>query len=71
MNEYKEVSMILRNACLVASILILAFGMILGTSLSVHANGLAPVNLGTAGNFVILAKSGVTTTGPTAVELLI
>jgi Ice-binding-like len=29
--------------------------------------GPAPVNLGTAGNFVILAKSGVSTTGTTAV----
>jgi len=29
--------------------------------------GLAPVNLGTAGNFVILAKTGVSTTGTTAV----
>jgi len=31
------------------------------------ANGPAVVNLGTAGNFVILAKSGVSTTGATAV----
>jgi hypothetical protein len=31
------------------------------------AAGLAPVNLGTAGNFVILTKTGVSTTGTTAV----
>ena len=31
------------------------------------AAGLAPVDLGTAGNFVILAKTGVSTTGTTAV----
>ena len=31
------------------------------------ATGPAPVNLGTAGNYVILAKSGVSTTGTTAV----
>ncbi len=31
------------------------------------ATGLLPVNLGTAGNFVILANSGVSTTGTTAV----
>ena len=31
------------------------------------ATGPAPVNLGTAGNFVILAKTGVSTTGTTAV----
>jgi hypothetical protein len=31
------------------------------------ATGRAPVDLGTAGNFVILAKSGVSTTGTTAV----
>ncbi|OYV67274.1 MAG: hypothetical protein B7Z74_09845, partial [Deltaproteobacteria bacterium 21-66-5] len=31
------------------------------------AKGPAPVNLGTAGNFVILAKTGVSTTGTTAV----
>jgi len=31
------------------------------------AAGLAPVNLGTAGNFVILAKTGVSSTGTTAV----
>ena len=31
------------------------------------AKGPAPVKLGTAGNFVILAKTGVSTTGTTAV----
>ena len=31
------------------------------------AKGPAPVNLGTAGNFVILAKSGISTTGVTSV----
>jgi len=31
------------------------------------AAGLAPVNLGTAGDFVILAKSGISTTGTTAI----
>ncbi len=34
---------------------------------TVTATGPAPVNLGTAGNFVILAKTTVTTTGTTAV----
>lgn len=37
------------------------------TTGSTVATGPDPVNLGTAGNFVILAKSGVSTTGTTAV----
>ena len=37
------------------------------TTAATTANGPAIVNLGTAGNFVILAKSGVSTTGTTAV----
>jgi Ice-binding-like len=32
-----------------------------------HAAGPTPVNLGTAGNFVILAKTGISTTGTTSV----
>ena len=38
-----------------------------GTGLGGAGKGPAPVNLGTAGNFVILANSGVSTTGTTAV----
>jgi len=34
---------------------------------AVFAAGPAPINLGTAGNFVVLAKTGVSTTGSTAV----
>lgn len=34
---------------------------------SAFAAGPAPVNLGTAGNYVILAKSGISTTGTTAI----
>ena len=37
------------------------------TVAAVAVHGPAPVNLGTAGNFVILAKTGVSTTGTTAV----
>jgi hypothetical protein len=37
------------------------------TAAAATAAGPAPVNLGTAGNFVILAKTGVSTTGTTAV----
>ncbi len=37
------------------------------TTIATSPNGPAVVNLGTAGNFVILAKSGVSTTGTTAV----
>ena len=37
------------------------------TTVATSVNGPAIVNLGTAGNFVILAKSGVSTTGATAV----
>ena len=37
------------------------------TTVATAVNGPAIVNLGTAGNFVILAKSGVSTTGTTAV----
>jgi hypothetical protein len=37
------------------------------TTVATGADGPAPVNLGTAGNYVILAKSGVSTTGTTAI----
>ena len=37
------------------------------TTSKAPVDGLTPVNLGTAGNFVILAKTGVSTTGTTAV----
>jgi hypothetical protein len=37
------------------------------TTVASAASGPAPVNLGTAGNYVILAKSGISTTGTTAV----
>ena len=37
------------------------------TTAAAAAKGPAPVDLGTAGNFVILSKTGVTTTGTTAV----
>jgi hypothetical protein len=37
------------------------------TTIAAAVAGPAPVDLGTAGNFVILAKTGVTTTGTTAV----
>jgi len=43
--------------------LLLAFGMLAADA----GASTAPVNLGTAGNYVILAKSGVTTTGATAI----
>jgi hypothetical protein len=37
------------------------------TTVSANATGPAAVNLGTAGNYVILAKSGVSTTGTTSI----
>jgi hypothetical protein len=37
------------------------------TTLTTAAQGPAPVDLGTAGNFVILTKTGITTTGVTAI----
>ena len=50
------------------------FATVLALSLSIvsilpamAAKGQAPVDLGSAGNFVILAKSGVTTTGTTSI----
>jgi len=46
------------------------FGAILTVALMVHAVAFSQssaVNLGTAGNYVILAKTGITTTGATAV----
>ena len=41
--------------------------LILALSQAVNAAGPAAVNLGSAGNFVILAKSGVSTTGTTSI----
>lgn len=51
---------------------LLILGLMLTTVLSlgagaVHAAGPAPVGLGTAGNFVVLAKSGVSATGTTRI----
>jgi hypothetical protein len=43
----------------------LLFGLI--GPVAALAAGPAPVNLGTAGNFVILAKTGISTTGPTSI----
>lgn len=42
-------------------------GMTILSSASTTAANLMPVNLGTAGNFVILAKSGISTTGTTKI----
>ncbi len=39
-----------------------------GTGVGGLGRGPAPVDLGTAGNYVILAKSGISTTGVTAVS---
>ncbi|OGF62292.1 hypothetical protein A2662_00965 [Candidatus Giovannonibacteria bacterium RIFCSPHIGHO2_01_FULL_45_33] len=52
-----------------ASVGILALPLILGLlgPASALAAGPAPINLGTAGNYVILAKSGISTTGTTAI----
>ena len=44
-----------------------SYGEVTVTRGSSPAKGPAPVDLGTAGNFVILAKTGVSTTGTTAV----
>ncbi len=45
----------------------ISFGLSLAGPLSALAAGPALVNLGTAGNFVILAKTGISTTGSTAI----
>jgi len=47
--------------------LAIAFAFVLVGPVAVFAAGPAEVNLGSAGNFVILAKTGVSTTGTTAV----
>ena len=46
---------------------VLASNYVWSFTTAAAATGPAPVNLGTAGNFVILAKTGVSTTGTTAV----
>jgi Ice-binding-like/Bacterial Ig-like domain len=46
---------------------VLARNYVWNFTTSAAATGPAPVNLGTAGNYVILAKTGVSTTGTTAV----
>jgi hypothetical protein len=45
----------------------LAFGIGIAAPIAVLAAGPAGVNLGTAGNFAILAKTGISTTGSTSV----
>jgi hypothetical protein len=46
---------------------IMSILFVLFISQAVNAAGPAPVNLGTAGNFVILSKSGITNTGTTSI----
>ena len=43
------------------------FALVLVLSQAISAAGPSAVNLGTAGNFVILAKSGISTTGTTSI----
>lgn len=50
---------------MVALVVSLAFG--LAGPIAVLAAGPATINLGAAGNFVILSKTGISTTGPTAI----
>ncbi len=52
---------------LISMMIVVPMFVVLGfyASVSAQAAGPAAVNLGTAGNFVILAKSGITTTGTT------
>ncbi|MEK7877509.1 MAG: DUF3494 domain-containing protein, partial [Pseudomonadota bacterium] len=49
---------------LLALVLVLSFSLV--TAVPVAA-AQAPVDLGSAGNFAILAKSGITTTGTTSI----
>ncbi|MHB1769919.1 MAG: ice-binding family protein [Minisyncoccota bacterium] len=51
----------------VTTALAVSFGLSLAGPLVALAAGPALVNLGTAGNFVILAKTGISTTGSTAI----
>lgn len=48
-------------------LLVAPFVSVLGGSVAAFAAGPAAVNLGTAGNFAILAKTGVSTTGSTSI----
>ncbi|MBA3733363.1 DUF3494 domain-containing protein [Patescibacteria group bacterium] len=57
--------MINLNKKAVVAALVVSFGIL--SALPVLAAGPAAINLGTAGNFVILSKTGVSTTGTTAV----
>ena len=60
--ETKEIAGIFKKIITVL-LALLILGMAAGTASAAQA----PVNLGTAGNFVILAKSGISTTGTTSI----
>jgi len=49
-----------------SKIVICFFALFLLVAAPVLASGPAPVDLGTSGDFVVLAKSGITTTGATS-----
>ena len=52
---------------MVATLVVLSFVLGLGGPVTAQASGPAAVNLGTAGNFVILSKTGISTTGTTTI----
>jgi Ice-binding-like len=56
-------------AMLISMMIIVPMFVVLGFYASVSAQAASPaaVNLGTAGNFVILSQAGITTTGPTQI----
>ena len=60
----KERDMKIFNKMWVIALLLFVWSFTTGTT---EAAGPQPVGLGTSGNFVILAKTGVSTTGTTAV----
>ena len=47
---------------------LVAFLLALGVAGSAYANGPSPISLGTAGNFAILAKTGISTVPPATVK---
>ncbi len=55
---------LIKVRCFLGTILMIALTM---PSIAVSQSSPAPVNLGTSGNFVVLAKTGISTTGTTSI----
>jgi len=67
----KVIAMVLTVASFVSTILIIASIISFAFAVPVTAKAQLPVNLGTSGNFAVLAKTGISTTGTTSITGII